>query len=198
MAAGSQSGTASMRSTVSWALLGIVIERPSYGYELAIRFQRTYGETLELSSRSHIYAALDALTRYGLVEEHAAGSPPAGARRHPKAHYRATPRGVAGHHEWLLQQLAEQRRRSRLFTIQLAKLQPQAALELLERYEQDALQASTRTPAAAEHATATAEQLAERLVSEEERLALNAKLAWIEYARRELEAQTRPHRKGKP
>jgi DNA-binding PadR family transcriptional regulator len=29
-----------MRSLVNWALLGLVIERPSYAYELARRFER--------------------------------------------------------------------------------------------------------------------------------------------------------------
>ena len=34
--------TGSMQSPVNWALLGLVIERPSYAYELAQRFERTY------------------------------------------------------------------------------------------------------------------------------------------------------------
>jgi DNA-binding PadR family transcriptional regulator len=186
-----------MRSMVSWALLGIVIERPSYGYELALRFERTYGETLEISSRSHIYAALDTLARRGLVEEHATRDGESAARRHPKAHYKATPQGIEGHREWLVSQLAEQRRRSRLFTIQLAKLDPDTALELLERYERYALQQSTRPQATAKREPdAKPEELVERLVAEEERLALDARLAWIEYARQELHGKARP-RKGK-
>ena len=35
-----------MQSPVNWALLGLVIERPSYAYELAKRFERTYGSVL--------------------------------------------------------------------------------------------------------------------------------------------------------
>jgi len=31
-----------MHSQVNWSLLGLVIKRPSYAYELAKRFERTY------------------------------------------------------------------------------------------------------------------------------------------------------------
>ncbi len=65
-----------MRSLVSWSLLGLVIERPSYGYELVQRFERTYGDVLELSSPSQIYTALDALQRRSLIEVLAAGAAP--------------------------------------------------------------------------------------------------------------------------
>src|ERR1700731_3478506 len=57
---------ASMQSHVNWALLGLVIERPSYAYELAQRFERTYDGSLALSSVSHVYTALRALQDRGL------------------------------------------------------------------------------------------------------------------------------------
>jgi DNA-binding PadR family transcriptional regulator len=38
-----------MQSPVNWALLGLVIERPSHAYELAHRFDRTYDGALSLS-----------------------------------------------------------------------------------------------------------------------------------------------------
>ena len=50
-----------MRSPVNWAVLGLTIERPSYGYEILQRFERNYGELLKLSSPSQIYKALDSL-----------------------------------------------------------------------------------------------------------------------------------------
>ena len=37
---------APMHSPVNWALLGLIIERPSYAYALAQRFERTYGSPL--------------------------------------------------------------------------------------------------------------------------------------------------------
>src|ERR1700684_77907 len=88
---------ASMKSAVNWALLGLVIERPSYAYELAQRFDRTYEGALSLSSTSHVYTALGALSDRGLIEELA------GSRvgRQPKPRYRAPAQGRGRSCEWL-------------------------------------------------------------------------------------------------
>jgi len=181
-----------MRSPVNWALLGLVIQRPSYGYELVQRFERTYGEALELSSPSQIYSALDALARHRLIEKLPKQELEPGVRQ-PKPHYRATARGTRDYEQWLICQLQEERRRSRLFAQQLAVLAPQAALGVLERCEEACLkQASAVAPEAAsgEAWREDASRLTARLVSEEDRLAIGAKLSWIEYARRELTALT--------
>src|SRR5258708_7307432 len=82
-----------MRSPVNWSLLGLVIQRASYGYELVQRFERAYGEALELSSPSQIYTALDILARHRLIEL----LPPSESAEHsrqPKPHYRATAAGI--------------------------------------------------------------------------------------------------------
>ena len=97
--------------------------------------------------------------------------------------------------------------------LQLAALSrhPDAALEIIERYEQACLQEASSTPAPA-RAGAPARiaadgnsdgndaagngaigphldpDLTARLLAEENRLAVGAKLAWVEYARRELSA----------
>jgi len=178
-----------IRSRVTWTLLGLVIERPSYGYELARRFERTYGDALELSSDSQIYTALDALARRELIEELPAGLA-SGAGRQPKPHYRATAVGVRGYQEWLIAQLEEERRRSRLFARQLAVLAPRTALAVIERCEQICLREACTAPAAGEDRSVLdgAGGLAARLIGEEDRLAVGAKLSWIEYARREFEA----------
>jgi DNA-binding PadR family transcriptional regulator len=187
-----------MRSPVSWALLGLVIERPSYGYELVQRFERTYGDALELSSPSQIYTALDTLTRRALIEELPADDA-AGAVRQPKPHYRATAGGVRDYQDWLTSQVHEERRRSRLFARQLAVLAPQAALAVIDRCEQACLHDACRTPVATvdDPSADGAAGLAARLVGEEQRLAMGARLSWIEYARREfgvLAAERSPRR----
>ncbi len=179
-----------MRSPVNWALLGLVIERPSYGYELVQRFERTFGDELELSSPSQIYTALDTLTRRGLIGELPPDGPANGAVRQPKPHYRATADGVHGYQDWLIAQVHEERRRSRLFARQLAALAPHAALTVIDRCEQACLQDAARTPPAGaeDHPPDGPAGLADRLVAEEDRLAIGARLSWIEYARRELGA----------
>jgi DNA-binding PadR family transcriptional regulator len=178
-----------MRSPVSWALLGLVIQRPSYGYELVQRFERTYGDALELSSPSQVYTALDTLARKALIEEIPAGAGD-GVVRQPKPHYRATAAGEHDFQDWLVAQLHDERRRSRLFAHQLAVLPVREALAVVGRYEQECLKQASRAPMAAtgEHSSEGSSPLASRLVDEEERLALDARLSWIEYARRELTA----------
>lgn len=187
-----------MRSPVNWALLGLVIQRPSYGYELVQRFERTFGQALELSSPSQVYTAIDALERRGWIEEIPPEEPSAVVRQ-PKPHYRATVEGARGYEQWLICQMRAERRRSRMFAQQLAMLAPSAALRVLERCEQELLrEASAVSPAgAAPPAVGAGGQdaspegpggLTARLVAEEERLAIDARLGWIGYARRELKA----------
>ncbi|HEY5287450.1 MAG TPA: PadR family transcriptional regulator [Solirubrobacteraceae bacterium] len=182
---------------MSWALLGLVIQRPSYGYELVQRFERTYGHALELSSPSQIYTALDALERRELIEKLPPGETPEISRQ-PKPHYRPTPLGIDSHADWLIEQAQDERRRSHLFALQLAVLGPRGALAILERYEQaclkDASDASSRgakrangeTDAGSAGEGGQVGELAGRLSREEQRLSVQARLAWIGYARREL------------
>jgi DNA-binding PadR family transcriptional regulator len=177
-----------MQSQVNWALLGLVIERPSYAYELARRFERTYEGVLTLSSVSHAYTALAALKDRALIEE----LPGTREGRQPKPHYRATSKGLEEYGQWLVGQLDEGMRRQRLFVVALATFtrEPQSALEILDRYESACLAEAQNTPIPSRAATGVggAPELAARLTAEEGRLALGAKLAWVEYARRELNA----------
>ncbi len=177
-----------MHSPVNWALLGLVIERPSYAYELAHRFERTYREVLALSSVSHVYTALAALKGRELIEE----IPGTRTGRQPKPRYRATAQGREDFGEWLVGQVAEDRRRQRLFVLQLSTFNrnPQAALEILARYEQACLAEAQGVPLAAGAGAPLdgAPELASRLAAEERSLALGAKLAWVHYARGELHA----------
>jgi DNA-binding PadR family transcriptional regulator len=178
----------SMQSPVLWALLGLVIERPSYGYELAHRFEHTYAGMLQLSGISYIYTALDTLRCRGLIEEIA------GTRtgRQPKPRYRVTPGGLRSYQERLIAQMREDFRRSRLFARQLAVFahEPEIALDVIERYGQACLEEASDTPVhpPPDADTPAASGLASRLVSEERRLTMEARLPWIDYARREFKA----------
>ncbi len=175
-----------MRSLVNWALLGLVIDRPSYAYELAQRFDRQYADALSLSSVSHVYTALSTLENRSLIEELE------GTRtgRQPKPHYRATARGIAEYRDWLVAQITEERQRQRLLVLQLGTLtrNPQAALEILARYEQSCLELAGKLPLGAPVEPDSAAELTGRLIAEEGRLAIGAKLAWVQYARQEFKA----------
>ena len=178
----------SMQSPVHWALLGLVIERPSYGYELAHRFEHAYAGMLQLSGISYVYTALDTLRYRDMIEEIA------GTRtgRQPKPRYHVTAGGLRSYQERLIAQMREDFRRSRLFARQLAVFaqEPEIALDVIERYGQACLEEASETPVRPplEEDAPAASGLASRLVSEERRLSMEAKLPWIDYARQEFRA----------
>lgn len=179
---------AAMRSPINWSLLGLVIQRQSYGYELVQRFERAYEGSLELSSPSQIYAALDVLERRGLVELLPAPDAPELSRQ-PKPHYRVTPVGRTAYADWLVSHVQNEQRRSQLFVHQIAVLPAGDALEVVERCERECLRAATASDAVKTDRGAGSQQLAMRLVDEERRLVIDARLAWIEYARRHLRSR---------
>lgn len=175
-----------MQSSVHWAVLGLVIERPSYGYELANRFENAYGGMLNLSGASYVYRALEALQRRAMIEL----IPETRAVRQPKPRYRPTSEGVRAYQERLIGQMREECRRPRLLARQLAVFadQPEIALEVLERCEQVCLEESTSMPIGSQYDSLPDVGLAARLVSEGRRMGLEGKIPWVQSARREFEA----------
>jgi hypothetical protein len=111
--------------------------------------------------------------------------------RQPKPRYRATADGVDSYKERLTEQIQEDFRRSRLFARQLAVFahEPEVALEVIERYGMACLEEASHAAIPAPAANGDAGSgLAARLISEESRLAMEAKLPWVDYARREFKA----------
>jgi DNA-binding PadR family transcriptional regulator len=177
-----------MTSPVYWVLLGLVIERPSYGLELYHRLQRMYGDVLSLKSESHVYAALDALEKRDLIERIAQGR---GVARQPKPHYRATRHGRISYEDWLVAQVGDERRRQELWVRQLGIFahDPEAALKLVARFEEHHLRSAaetTRLPGVPRDSRA---ELIEDLVAERKRLADGGMLSWLHYAEDRIEAR---------
>jgi DNA-binding PadR family transcriptional regulator len=178
-----------MTSPVNWALLGLIIERESYAFELAQRFQEIYADVISLSSTSHVYTALGALETRALVEQIPSGR----TGRQPKPNYRATPLGIVSYGEWLVGYVREDRRRQAMFVLGLASLAGNTSwvAEILDRYEQALLEHDgTGTgeilvvdglpdgPAAA---------LIARILPAENELTVAARRAWVRHARAALE-----------
>lgn len=176
-----------MHSQISWTLLGLIIERPSHGYELLKRFERIYGDKLPLASNSHAYTALKALKRHGLIE-----TLPGTDTGPQKAKHRATAAGLAAYHDWMRGQVAEDRRRHHVFLLQMTALSrdPEQALAILADYERSCLSdnADGSLPAP-DHAGALALQA--RLIAEEKRVTAGARVQWARYARSEIKAFAR-------
>jgi DNA-binding PadR family transcriptional regulator len=87
------------------AVLGLLVERRGYGYDLARRFQERVGPGWQLSEGA-VYVALDNLHREGLVRN-VADDPPSGGRRRthrgaPRVMYEATERGGVEFEAWMV------------------------------------------------------------------------------------------------
>jgi DNA-binding PadR family transcriptional regulator len=176
-----------MTSPVNWGLLGLLLARAGYGYQLVRRFEEAYAEVLTLGSESHIYTALNELSRRGLIEELADSlAARTGTNRQPKIRYRATAAGAKAYREHMFEQAGADRRQSQLFVRKLAAMEhePEVALEVLRRYEQTCL-------AEARRQAPSSDQLIDRLLAVESRLAMEGKLPWVEYARDEFSALQR-------
>ncbi|HTB50930.1 MAG TPA: PadR family transcriptional regulator [Solirubrobacteraceae bacterium] len=173
-----------MQSPVNWALLGLIIERPSYAYELARRFQRTYDGALSISAVSHIYIALAALKDRELV----APAPGSNERARSRRRYVATREGIALHSEWVVSQLGDERRRQRVLIAQLGAMArtPGQALAALDAYERSCIsELADAPPVGSDEGPGTTRMVA-RLIAEDTRLALAARLRWVQYARAQL------------
>lgn len=191
-----------IRSTVNWAVLALVIEQPSYGYELGQRFERRFAGVLE-PQVSQIYAALSSLERAELVEPLVGEERPApeaapsrlAARQHARVHYRATSGGQRAFRAWFADQLRADPPHGellqRLAATAGAGLDQVAVMsELIDNYERACVEEASRLPLRTRDGgePATPEDLIERLVVGARRSLLDARHEWIAYARREVRA----------
>jgi DNA-binding PadR family transcriptional regulator len=176
-----------MTSVVNWVILGLVIERPSYGLELYHRFQRMYGDVLSVSGESHVYSALNALESRELIET----IPGTGVARQPKPHYKATLKGASDYEDWLVEQVAEDRRRQELWVRQIGIFthDPDAALNLVSRFEEQHLKGAAQTVRLPGVPSDSRAELIVDLVAERQRLMDGAMLSWLHYTEDRIEAR---------
>ena len=87
--------------SAKYAVLGLVIERPGYGYQLAQRLEERFG--CSEFAPSGVYSALDQLSRDSLIRS--AGEMGGGSSRRaaPRTIYEATREGVDHFEAWMLE-----------------------------------------------------------------------------------------------
>jgi DNA-binding PadR family transcriptional regulator len=87
--------------SAKYAVLGLVIERPGYGYQLAQRLEERFGSS-EFAP-SGVYSALDQLSRDAYIRS--AGEMGAGPRKRaaPRTIYEATEEGIDHFEAWMLE-----------------------------------------------------------------------------------------------
>lgn len=168
------------------AVLGLVIERPGYGYDLARRLQDRFGSSG--FALTGVYSALDQLSADQLVRN--AGSRTAGSneRAAPRTIYEATPKGMDHFEEWMLGSSSLAPVRDELYMkialskphnlsqlIELARAQEEECLARLERL---------KLPAARSRGAPRAwPEVAVLLVRDAEIKQLQARIEWLQKAR---------------
>lgn len=196
---------ARMTSRVNWTVLGLLLERPSYGYELYQRMARRFPPELLDPVPSHVYAALDVLERNALIEqldpsevEEGTGSVPGGARlqRQPRVHYRATAGGARAFRSWFAEQmLADREHAEFLQRLALAAGMERARLlqELVDAYEEACVREGQTLPLTGGDGlpAQSPDALVRRLTVQARRTALEGHMAFLQYARKEIEAYQR-------
>ncbi len=185
----SDQSVSAMRSPIHWAVLGLLIERPGYGYDVFHRFDDAYAGAIELSTHSQINGSVKALEQRGLIERVPAQTPSPEAQPQRRIRFRATARGLRAYEDWLMAYSPRSADAPGVFARQLGGLPTVTALTVIERYEQACLSeiSSTRLPRTDGNASGGAQALQARLIAEEKHLALTAKIQWARYARSQLE-----------
>jgi DNA-binding PadR family transcriptional regulator len=156
-------------------ILALVIEKPSYGYELHERFERRFGKFLS-TCQANVYDALSRLEEGEYVE--VAGH--SGARGRPRVNFQATAKGVEIHLSWLAERFREDPQRlallSRLASTSLR--QTDVMLSVIDRFmEECSLEARQTAIPACE------DDLLCELFAEQRRRVAAAQLEWGIYAR---------------
>ena len=91
--------------SMKYAVLGLLVQRRGYGYDLVQRFEEQVGPAWQLNAGA-IYVALDKLEQEGLVRPIANGAAAPVTRRRttrgaPRVIYEATPQGVDRFEDWM-------------------------------------------------------------------------------------------------
>lgn len=86
--------------SAKYAVLGLVIERPGYGYQLAQRLDERFGASG--FAPSGVYSALDQLSRDEFVRAAGEMGPGPARRAAPRTIYEATNEGIDHFESWML------------------------------------------------------------------------------------------------
>ncbi len=177
-----------MRSSINWAVLGLLIERPAHGYDVFQRFDDAYAGAIELSTHTQMGGAVKALEQRGLIERLPAEAASLDAQPQRRIGYRATASGLRAYEDWLMAYSPRSADAPGVFARMLTGLPVGTALAVIERYEQACLSeiSGIRLMRADGNASGGALALQARLVAEEKHLALTAKIQWARYARSQL------------
>jgi DNA-binding PadR family transcriptional regulator len=167
------------------AVLGLVIERPGYGYDLARRLQERFGSSG--FAPTGVYSALDQLSSDALVRSVGSRAHADNERAAPRTIYEATPKGVDRFEQWMMGCSSLAPVRDELY-MKIALSKPHNLFRLIElarSQEEDCLARlqSLRRPAVAHDGPRAWPEVAVLLVRDAEIKQLQARVEWLQKAR---------------
>ncbi len=178
------------------AVLGLVIERPGYGYQLAQRLDERFGSSG--FAPSGVYSALDQLSRDELVRSAGEFGPGPARRAAPRTIYEATEEGVDHFETWMLGPSPMPPLRDELH-MKIALCRPRNVPRLIEMIGgqelvclgrlRDLRQVTEEVPGSARDWS----RLMGVLASEAEIAFWNARIEWLQSARELLEQLREEH-----
>lgn len=131
--------------TIDRAVLSLLGDQPSWGYEVRARFRERYATLVPPPRDAAVYDALDRLEQAGVIEPYGDEAPDSERAR---THYRITPAGVAELRDWRHAELPEddaaQELLVRMRSIPATDIE--GLLELLDDYERIVHEQLKRAP----------------------------------------------------
>jgi DNA-binding PadR family transcriptional regulator len=172
------------------AVLGLVIERPGYGYQLAQRLDERFGSSG--FALSGVYSALDQLSRDELVRSAGETVTIPGSRAAPRTVYEATEEGVDHFEDWMLDASSTPPLRDELH-MKIALCRPHNVPRLIDVISGQELVCLGRLAdlkrLAGQHAASSRDwsRMMRMLAAEAEVAFWNARIEWLQNARALLE-----------
>jgi DNA-binding PadR family transcriptional regulator len=168
------------------AVLGLVIERPGYGYDLARRLKERFGSSG--FAPTGVYSALDQLSAEALVRSAGCRSDGDHERAAPRTIYEATPKGIDRFERWMLDSSSLAPVRDELY-MKLALSKPHnlsRLIELARAQEEDCLarlRELRQRPDRVGAVPSAWPDVAALLVRDAEIKQLQARVEWLQKAR---------------
>jgi DNA-binding PadR family transcriptional regulator len=164
------------RSQLDYAVLGQLLQRPSYGYAI---FERLGSPSI---SQSAVYKALSRLNVAGLIERVRTPIRLAPEGR-PRLHYQATAEGIEEYQAWVADLPGDYGLAARIAASGMRDIQ--MVMALLDRCQRDCL-AQLQPPVMREQHGDSLAQLLHALAEDERAGLLRSQLAWIGQARERI------------
>jgi DNA-binding PadR family transcriptional regulator len=179
------------------AVLGLVIERPGYGYDLARRLQERFGSSG--FAPTGVYSALDQLRSEALVCSVGSRGGDSNERGAPRTIYEATPKGIDHFEEWMLRSSSPAPVRDELY-MKIALSRPHNLPRLMELAQAQEANCLTRLddlkrplPARTRDGSRSWSEVAVLLVRDAEVRQLQARIEWLQRARNVMDKLNEAH-----